>query len=264
MTVDYDKLIQVRQADVFKSGTRAATLIRSDDHITFQYTGNYIDSGLNPVATSLPITDQPTITNSGAIPAFFAGLLPEGRRLSAIRRAGKIAADDDFTLLLAVGGDAIGDVQVIPRTSQPQPPSLTVQNAWEELDFAELYERSIGTDPELSGIAGVQEKLSGQMISFPTGAGHSILKLNPPEFPHIVENEALFLRAATTSGIEAAQADVVHDRNGASGLLVTRFDRQADEAETSIAQEDGCQVLGRYPGGQVPSKPRRGDQRALF
>ena len=41
-------------------------------------------------------------------------LLPEGRRLGALRRAVKTSADDELSLLLAVGADAIGDVQVVP------------------------------------------------------------------------------------------------------------------------------------------------------
>jgi serine/threonine-protein kinase HipA len=247
VTIDYEALLEFQKADVYKAGTRAAILTRHDDHISFEYTSHYLNTGTEPVATTLPLTDAPTITASGAIPPFFAGLLPEGRRLSAIRRAAKVSADDDFTLLLAVGGDTIGDVQVVPLNIRPPERPATDEGAWNELDFADLYERSIGTDPELTGIAGVQEKLSGQMISFPTGAGRSILKLNPPEFPHIVENESLFLDAAAESGIEAARAEVVHDRNDVSGLLVERFDRASDDAKSLIAQEDGCQVLGLYP-----------------
>lgn len=247
MTIDYDALIEVQLADVYKAGRRAASLTRHDDHISFEYTGHYLDSGADPVATTLPLTDEPTISAGGAVAPFFAGLLPEGRRLSAIRRAAKVSADDDFTLLLAVGNDTVGDVRVVPLNVEPPERPPADERAWDELDFTELYERSIGTDPELTGIAGVQEKLSGQMISFPTGAGRSILKLNPPEFPHIVENEALFLDAAANSGIEAARADIVHDRNDVSALLVTRFDRTSDDEPGLIAQEDGCQVLGRYP-----------------
>ena len=244
MTVDYDALIQTRNADVYKAGILAARLVRHDDFTAFSYTGRYLGSDSEPVATTLPLGDEPVITAGAAVPSFFAGLLPEGRRLSAIRRAAKVSADDDFTLLLAVGGDTVGDVQVVPLDHEPPTPAQPAPRAWAELDFTELYGRSIGTDPELTGVPGLQEKLSGQMISFPTGAGRSILKLNPPEFPHIVENESFFLQRAADGGIDAATAHVVHDRNGISGLLVSRFDR----APQPIAQEDGCQTLGRYPG----------------
>src|SRR4029077_10576223 len=94
--------------------------------IEFAYQDDYLRSGRPPVATTLPLTDQPVVTSSGAVPPYFAGLLPEGRRLGALRRAVKTSADDELSLLLAVGADAIGDVQVVaagvtpaemPRTS---------------------------------------------------------------------------------------------------------------------------------------------------
>jgi serine/threonine-protein kinase HipA len=59
----------------------------------------------------------------------------------------------------------------------------------------------------------------------------------------------LFLEAARRSGIEVAEAEVVHDGHGTPGLLVTRFDRipDADGGVAMVAQEDACQVLARYP-----------------
>jgi len=37
---------------------------------------------------------------AGALPSYFSGLLPEGRRLGALRRAVKTSADDELSLLL--------------------------------------------------------------------------------------------------------------------------------------------------------------------
>jgi serine/threonine-protein kinase HipA len=88
------------------------------------------------------------------------------------------------------------------------------------------------------------------MIAFPLARrrGQYLLKLNPPEFPRVVENEAFFLRAARNSGIPVPRFEVIADRNGEHGLLVYRFDRVTnDGVEVSLAFEDGCQVLGRYP-----------------
>ena len=40
----------------------------------------------------------------------------------------------------------------------------------------------------------------------------------------------------------------MHDRNGEAGLLVARFDRRTTATGIQrFAQEDACQVLGRYP-----------------
>ncbi len=69
------------------------------------------------IATTLPVTEVPVLRPGGALHAFFAGLLPESRRLGVLRRAVKISADDELSLLLAVGEDTIGDVEVVA----PQP-----------------------------------------------------------------------------------------------------------------------------------------------
>jgi hypothetical protein len=58
-----------------------------------------------------------------------------------------------------------------------------------------------------------------------------------------------FREAARVSSIEVADAELVFDRDGRPGLLIRRFDRAstADGAVLLRAQEDGCEVLGRYP-----------------
>jgi HipA-like protein len=68
-------------------------------------------------------------------------------------------------------------------------------------------------------IAGVQDKVSGRMIALPVAhAGAAwILKLDPPEFPHLVANEAFFLAAARSSGLDVAEAEIVRDRTGSLG-----------------------------------------------
>jgi len=61
-------------------------------------------------------------------------------------------------------------------------------------------------------------------------------------------NEAFFLSAARACGLATASARIVVDREGRQGLLVERFDRRLRDGELErLAQEDGCQVLGRYP-----------------
>ncbi|HZJ27550.1 MAG TPA: HipA domain-containing protein [Acidimicrobiia bacterium] len=250
-----DELRFVGAADVFKGGRLAARLVRESAAVRFQYFADYLEVAATvPVATTLPLSEEPMHTRSpGAVPPFFAGLLPEGRRLSALRRAVKTSADDDLTLLLAVGSDTIGDVQVVPVGETPDPAAVAVETAdFSELRFADLYADMTGERlvPARAGIPGVQVKASARMISLPVRRAHEryLLKLDPPEYRHLVENEAFFLAAARASGLRAAQAEIVHDATGRAGLLVHRFDRiDADGASLMLAQEDACQVLGRYP-----------------
>lgn len=109
----------VLSADVYKGDVLAARLRRTTDGVEFRYLDDYLRSARAPVATTLPLTDEPWTLSAGAVPAFFAGLLPEGRRLSNLRRAVKTSADDDLSLLLAVGSDTVGVVRVMPDGTSP-------------------------------------------------------------------------------------------------------------------------------------------------
>jgi serine/threonine-protein kinase HipA len=252
-----DELRRVERATVLKGGAPAAVLERRTDAIVFAYQGPYLVQGGPPVATSLPLSDIPVVTHSaGALPPFFSGLLPEGRRLSALREAVKTSADDELTLLLAVGADVVGDVQIIPEgvIAPTEVEPRIVAESWSEVRFSELFARSVGGGGaaiDRVAIPGVQAKLSAGVINVPVARkGHRyILKLDPPEYPNLVANEAFFLDAARSSGVETAEAEVVWDAEGLPGLLVRRFDRTTGPggAPLALAQEDGCQVLRRYP-----------------
>lgn len=250
-----DELRRVERAAVFKQGIRAGQLERRRDAVVFTYDGSYRQSGGPPIATTLPLNEDPVVTHApGALPPFFSGLLPEGRRLAALRRAVKTSADDELTLLLAVGGDTIGDVQILPEREDPVDTEARVTvSDWSEVRFADLLAASVGESGSIDRVAipGVQDKVSARMINVPVAQANDrfLLKLDPPEFPHLVVNEAFFLEAGRRSGLETAEAEIVRDAEGAPGLLVRRFDRVpvADGSVGSLAQEDACQVLGRYP-----------------
>jgi serine/threonine-protein kinase HipA len=250
-----DQLRFVERAAVLKQGARAGSLERRRDAVVFTYDDGYRRSGGPPVATTLPFSADPVVTHApGALPPFFSGLLPEGRRLTALRQAVKTSADDELTLLLAVGGDAIGDVQIVPDQERAiDVAALATVSDWSEVRFADLLAASVGGSAPVDRVAipGVQDKVSARMINVPVARANSrfMLKLDPPEFPHLVTNEAFFLEAGRRSGLEMADAEVVRDAEGTLGLLVRRFDRvpAAEGGVAMLAQEDACQVLGRYP-----------------
>jgi serine/threonine-protein kinase HipA len=254
VTVSLDEARFVARGAVFKGGNEAGRLERTSDGVEFAYLQEYLAGGGPQIATTLPLNEEPVRTAAGALPPFFSGLLPEGRRLTALRQAVKTSADDELSLLLAVGSDVIGDVQIVPagRTPETTQPAVTVES-WDRVRFVDLFARSSGSPAGIDrvGLPGVQDKVSAQRMAIPVArqGERYILKLNPPEFPHVVENEAFFLEAARRSGVTAARAEVVRDMTGDAGLLVTRFDRvpQRVGEPRMLAQEDGCQALGRYP-----------------
>ncbi|MGR0221010.1 type II toxin-antitoxin system HipA family toxin [Agromyces sp. ZXT2-6] len=255
MTADLEALRHIRAADVHKAGRLAARLTRTPEgEIEFRYLDTYLaHADAERVAFTLPLGEQAVRTAAGSLPPFFAGLLPEGHRLAVLRRAAKTSADDELTLLLAVGEDAPGDVQVVPEGAAPaDPPPVIGADAPERLDFESLIDVL-----DRHAIPGVQRKASASMISTPlaTRSGRYILKLSPAEYPHLVENEALHLAAARTLKVPVSRAAVVHDRDGTPGLLVERFDRIADADAGSagwrrLPLEDATQVLGLPPAAK--------------
>jgi serine/threonine-protein kinase HipA len=244
-----EQLRLVEQADVYKAGSRAATLTRTANGLEFRYLTEWIAADQPPVASTLPVQPEPIVRPSGALPSYFAGLLPEGRRLGALRRAVKTSADDELSLLLAVGADAIGDVQVVPTGVAPAevPPRIAIEEIG-QASFAELL-TELGVKAQRAALPGVQDKTNAAMINLPVArAGERyILKLNPvAEYPQLVENEAFFLEAARSSGLTVPANELVIDRDGTAGLLIRRFDRiTVDGKLHALAVEDGCQANDR-------------------
>lgn len=239
----------VNSADVWKAGRLAATLQRTERGTAFTYTSEYLAAPGPDVATTLPISAQPVITPPGSIPPYFAGLLPEGRRLSALRDAIKTSLDDELSLLLAVGADPVGDVHIVPTGVEPFVPKPSLE--WEpgrDLSFRELLEDAHVLHRR--SLAGVQDKASAAMITLPgKWSGHdAIVKFSPPEYPHLVENESWFLGLAAAAGLTVPRHRVITDIHGERALVIERFDRKgAYEHPVRFAVEDGAQVLGLYP-----------------
>lgn len=251
MTQDLQLLKIIRKADVYKSGRLAGHLSRTaQGGIRFAYRDDYVSARQAPVAFSLPLSGSAVETPSGSLPPYFTGLLPEGHRLTVLKNATKTSFDDELTLLLAVGADVPGDVQVVPSGSTPtEPESLVDTSHPEELDFATLV-----NSVDLHGLPGVQNKASASMLTTPLALSgmRYLLKLDPAENPHLVVNEAAHLAGAKGLKIPVVKSKVISDMNGLEGLLVERFDRVKGEgaAWLRLPLEDGTQVLGLPPGSK--------------
>jgi serine/threonine-protein kinase HipA len=250
MAADLQRLRFLAAADIYKQGKLAGFLARTATGGTaFSYDAAYLQAGLPGVATTLPPSDAVVETPGGGVPAFFAGLLPEGHRLSVLKDAVKTSLSDELTLLLAVGADVPGDVQIVPAGDTPAEPDPLADTADPAaLDFSTLAEAV-----DLHGLPGVQPKASASMLSAPLALrdGRYILKLDPPGHRHLVLNEALHLAAARALKIPVSSASVIEDRNGTPGLLVTRFDRTKDgDGWLRLPLEDGAQILGLPPASK--------------
>lgn len=240
---------------IYRGDALAGELLRTEEGCSFSFAPSFLGDGrFSGLSYRIPKDSRPIVFRGANLHPFFAGLLPEGLRLNALLRNLKTSADDLFTLFAAAGGHTIGDVYAqdarVHASSSP-PPKLR------EIDFHERFASLIAADPYSLGedaIAGIQEKVSASMISFPLNIAKStkayIVKLNPPDKPNLVENEFCCMALAKRCGLDVANAKLVRDKNRRSGLLVERFDRVwRPEAGGfgMLHQEDACQYLDRFP-----------------
>ncbi|KQU36558.1 MULTISPECIES: type II toxin-antitoxin system HipA family toxin [unclassified Rhodococcus (in: high G+C Gram-positive bacteria)] len=257
MTTGAD-LRDIDRADVYKGNVRAGSLTRSGDNVSFHYDDDYLARpGADPVAWSLPTDAVDVSVGAGSVPPFFAGLLPEGVRLSGVVAGMKTSEDDHFTILLGVGSDTIGDVRVVPHETELQPATLAFDPESPSPDLRALFDQLSGPDSmrvDTASLPGVQGKVSAQMYTSPvaTTQGAAILKLAPPErFPRLVENENFFMAVAESCGLVVPRRQIATDARGVSGLLVQRFDGDGDRR---LAQEDACQINSLYPSSKYRMK----------
>jgi serine/threonine-protein kinase HipA len=254
-------LRDIERAGVWRGGERVGTITRTGAGSVFAYDEGFLSRrppDEDGIALRLPYAQCRFETTGVNLHPFFAGLLPEGLRLRAVVRLAKTSEDDLLSLLVAAGGDVVGDVAVGPGDvpAADATPTADVDRP-EEVLFEDLLEeslRALGEPGRGWSVAGVQPKISAGRVSVPlrsrTGRRSWILKLGTSELPRAVENEAFFMAAARDCGLETPELRVVHDRAAHAGLLVARFDRvpaPRGAPPVRVHQEDACQVLDRYP-----------------
>ncbi len=257
-----EEIRDIDRVHVHKAEHRVGVIERTKSGARFAYDPEYLeraqDEKLGPVAFAMPLTDEDYEISGDNLHPFFAGLLPEGLRLTALVSALKTSADDMFSLLAASGSDTIGDV-FVTLDGKVAAEKSSGEVELEQASFKELLEQSLaslGLESSSADIAipGIQPKISAAMISFPVSVAKRrkryLMKLAPEKFPRLVENEHFFMELASSCGLDAAKTSVIHDINSVPALLVERFDRVWDKSAKKIArlhQEDACQLLSRYP-----------------
>ena len=254
---------EIDRVVVFRREIPIGHLERTPHGASFEYNAAVLEAGDSElaVASTMPIRREPYAVRGVNLHPFFAGLLPEGLRHTALVKSVKTSADDLFSLLLGAGQETVGDVWVAEPIATSRPMEVNLESG-EELDFAELLDLALGIEETLDSksIPGVQPKVSDAMISLgvrgSTKMRDSILKLAPPSDPQLVENEAFCMQLARTARLEVAPTRVLHDVAGRSALLVERFDRNPqtpyrpplrERAAGFRHQEDACQLLDVYP-----------------
>lgn len=192
--------------------------------ISFIYDQSYLSGRNPPIAHTLPLKEEPFISQRGLLP-FFDNLVSEGWLEVAQKRLLNRKASR-FELLLAFGYDCIGAVSVL----DPDPAKLQ-QTA---IDMTDMKEVAVMTSR--ASLSGVQPKLAliekdGKF--YPTQAGElstHIAKFPSPTREHddIVYNEYLTSLAFQTllpdDSVAQLQIGFV-DGLGDESLIIKRFDR---------------------------------------
>ncbi len=99
----------MRKAKVFVNNSEAGTLTEVNFHKMYRF--EYLP-GYSGAPVSLTISDKTRVYEYDTFPSFFDGLLPEGFQLDGLLKFGKIDRNDQFSQLIAVGADMVGNVTI--------------------------------------------------------------------------------------------------------------------------------------------------------
>lgn len=229
--------------------------LRAPEDWSFRYDTQYLQSNEAPVAlsVSLPLRAQ---AHEGAVARnWFCNLLPEGSIRDAVVQRLRIAGNDDFALLGAIGGECAGAVSVgasVAPAPQDEDGDLETLLYLAGDGAAEGTWAMLGIPHRLS-LAGAQDKIAvvedaGRLRLPATGEiSTHILKPDSIVYPGLRDLEALGLRLARAIGLNVAQSALT-EVAGRPALLLERYDRASapDGRMIRLHQEDFCQALG-YP-----------------
>ena len=238
----------------------------------FAYDAAWLASpAVRPISLSLPLRPAAEAYRGERVEAFFDNLLPEAKRMrERMKRQFKAASSKPFDLLVEVGRDCAGALQLLPEDAAPADLKAIRGEALSDVQveraLAGITAEPLGQRPDADGdfrvsIAGVQEKTAllfhqGRWMR-PLGATPTthILKLPIGTVPRgidlstSVENEWLCAQVLKAYRLPVAECAI--ERFGAQKVLVVqRFDRRL-AADGSwilrLPQEDLCQATATPP-----------------
>lgn len=239
---------------------------RGPSRYRFTYSPAIVEShrlGELVLSASLPL--RPEAFSPSSTAPFFEGLLPEGVVRSSIAHSFRLAEEDGFGLLRALGADCAGAVAVLRPEDGPRPFDAGSTRPLSNGDLTKLIEdlprHPLGVDPGDAGVrlslGGIQHKLV--LVGDPVRGFGQPLEGAPstclvkPEFgqyPDLVLNEAFCMRLAKASGLRTASVDIF-DAGPTRCLYVARFDREARDGDIiRVHQEDMCQAMGISPAAK--------------
>jgi serine/threonine-protein kinase HipA len=205
--------------------------------------------GSCPLSLSLPITVRRV--QGPHLERYFDGLLPESPFRGQLEREHRLAPDDAFGLLRALGAECAGAVQLLPPGAAPSPGTLrTLSDTEADNIVSDLPTLPVADDlPMTASLGGIQAKVlltatpDGWAWPLDGAPSTHIVKPEPISdavLPDLVRLEDWTMRLARAAGIRAATTEI-RDFGGRTAIVVERYDRVDGER---IHQEDLAQGLG--------------------
>lgn len=246
-----------RQHAVLLYGEPIGVLHHRGDVARFAFSEDYWDRPDRSVL-GLWFEDHPGVSPQAALrlPPWFSNLLPEGKLRGWIARDRRVAVDRELELVLQVGHDLPGAVEVVADAGDRPVEDWSVDDA---------YSAAVEEDrPWKFSLAGVGLKFSllraQDRLTIPASfeRGDWIVKMPDSEHARVPENEFAMMQLARDIGIETPTTKLVHrdempELPGAVwpqgeelAYAVERFDR-ANGGTSRVHIEDFAQIRGFYP-----------------
>ena len=234
----------------------------------------YVDEWLEnprgrPLSLSLPFTPGNQPIKGDIVSFYFDNLLPDSRDIrERLARRFSTASTKVFDLLVELGRDCVGAIQLLPEDDKPQNIKQIQYKPLDDQQVAEILDKVVDTYPlgrskdenELRiSLAGAQEKTAllwhNNQWCEPLGETPTthIFKLPmglvgnmKADMEASVENEWLCSKIIAAFGIPIAHCDM-GSFAGKKALIVERFDRKLSSDGSWIIrlpQEDFCQAAG--------------------
>ena len=252
-------------------------LARGHGH-EFVYAESWVGAtNTRPISLSLPLRVSQEPYRKG-VQEFFDNLLPDNRQIrERIQRRFAARSSAAFDLLLEIGRDCVGALQLVPEGNPPPDVQRITGTPLTAGDIEKLLIGAVGPrigreeendDSFRISIAGAQEKTAllwhnGGWLQ-PSGATPTthILKLpigtNAPgiDLSTSVENEWLCAQITEQFGIQVAKCRM-ETFGEQKALVVDRFDRKLardGKGYLRLPQEDFCQATGKSPDEKYESE----------
>ncbi|MBR9860413.1 type II toxin-antitoxin system HipA family toxin [bacterium] len=220
--------------------------------LCFQYDQEYLSKGGMPISESMPLTAEEYY--GGVAHAFFTGLLPEEEILYSIANAIGTSASNNFKLLIELGKECIGAIQVgeIFDVESKDYTKLSLT------DFQEIIANQNNLLPFLYknknvrlSMAGAQSKVGllyedGNYFLPKNGApSNVIVKPSNQRFDDLIYNEYATMKIAHGVGIETPRLKIISSISPCV-YVIHRYDRITMKGGTikRVHQEDFCQAIG--------------------